>query len=223
MQTSVKKERKSFITPILVHINIHKHARCCVASVGLLNLTLSVNQKVQSDTILVVVQHTALPPCFHTSFCSKCFQTDATSRPSILPLVMTLVRIMYPSHISHVCSIAQLTPIPQHPSYIASTINTEVRGMCVHCRFGALTYEVSGNTGLSETVVSPLYYSSCCVIIHQVINYMLFFVIMCCSWYSITFYFCSLVCVCVCVYVKKGHCGGKKKHKQTEARFHIIN
>jgi len=25
--------KKEFITPMLVHINIHKHARCCVASV----------------------------------------------------------------------------------------------------------------------------------------------------------------------------------------------
>jgi len=150
-----------------VHINIHKHARCCVASVGLLDLTLSVNQKVLSDTILIVVQHMALPPRFHTSFCSKCFQTDATSRPSILPVMMTLVLFMYPSHISHVSSTAHLTPLPQNHSYIVPTINTEVGGMCVHCRFGALTYEVSGNTGLSETVVSLLYHSSCHVIIHK--------------------------------------------------------
>lgn len=93
--------------------------------------------------------------------------SDATSRPSILPVVMTLVLFMYSSHISHVSSIAQLTPKPQHHSYIVSTINTEVGGMCVHCRFGALTYEVSGNTRLSETVVPLLYYSSCCVIIHK--------------------------------------------------------
>ena len=103
------------------------------------------------------------------------------------------------SHISHVSSTAQLTPIPHHHSYIASTINTEVGGMCVHCRFGGLTYEVNGNTGLSETVVSPLYYSSCCVIINKVINYMFFLVIICCSCYSIIFYFRSCVCVCVCV------------------------
>jgi len=115
---------------MLVHITSIRNSRCCVASVGLLDLTPNVNQKVLSDTILIVVQHMALPPCFHTSFCSKYFQTDATSCPTILPVVMTLVPFMYPLHISHVSSIAQLTPIPQHHSYIASTINTEVRGMC---------------------------------------------------------------------------------------------
>ena len=104
---------------------------------------------------------------FSHQFCSKCFETDATSRPSILPVMMTLAPFMYASHISHVSSIAQLTPLPQHHSYIVSTINTEEGGMCVHCRFGAFTYEVSGNTGLSETVVSLLYYSSSCVIIHK--------------------------------------------------------
>ena len=118
---------------------------------------------------------------FSHQFMQQRFQTGATSHPSILPVVMTLVPFMNSSHISHVSSIAQLTPIPQHHSYIASTINTEVGGMCVHCRSGALTYEVSGNTGFSEIVVSPLYYSSCSVIIHKVINYMLFFVIICCS------------------------------------------
>jgi len=95
---------------------------------------------------------------FSHQFLQQYFQTDATSRPSILPVVMTLVPFMYPSHISHVSSIAWLTPKPQHHSYIVSTINTEVGGMCVHCRFGALIYEVSGNTRLSETVVSLLCY-----------------------------------------------------------------
>jgi hypothetical protein len=199
---------------MLVHTASTRNSRCCVASVGLLDLTLSVNQKVLSDTIRIVVQHMALPPCFHTSFCSKCFQTDATSHPTVLPVVMTLALFTYLSHISHISSIAQLTPIPQHHSYITSTINTEVRGMSVHCRFGALTYEVSGNTRLSETVVSPLYYSSCFVIIHKVINYMLFFVIICCFCYSIIIYFCSLVHVCEEGALWRG--GG-------EAQFHIIN
>lgn len=83
-----------------------------MASVELLDLTLSVNQKVLSDTILIVVQHMALLPCFHTSFCSKCFQTDATTCPSILLMVMIHFLFMYPSHISHGSSIAQQTPIP---------------------------------------------------------------------------------------------------------------
>lgn len=112
---------------------------------------------------------------FSHQFMHQRFQTSATSHPSILLVVMTLVPFMKPSHISHVSSIAQLTPIPQHHSYIASTVNTEVGGMCVYCSTGALTYKVSGNTGFSETVVSPLYYSSCSVIIHKVINYMFFF------------------------------------------------
>ena len=93
---------------------------------------------------------------FSHQFLQQTF-SEVTSRPPNLP-VMKLVPFMYPSHISHVSSIAKLTPKPQHHSYITSTINSEVRGMFVHCRFGALMYEVSGNTALSETVVSPLYY-----------------------------------------------------------------
>jgi hypothetical protein len=125
----------------------------------MLDLPLSINQNVLSDTVMIVVQYMALPPCFHTDFCSKCFQTDTTSCPPILPVVITLVPLVYPSPTSYVSSIAQLTPIPQHHNYIASTINSEVGGMCVHYRFGALTWEVSDNTVLSGSLLSYSYYT----------------------------------------------------------------